>query len=86
MSFVSIAFVGFYIVAMLLRFTLGRSGRSRSYMVGLLMLSIVFYSWHVPAYFFLIFISTLTDHQAARALAAVRPDARAAPCPRDGPS
>ena len=77
MSFVSIAFLGFYAVAMALRFTVGRSGQGGPYVAGLLALSVVFYSWHVPAYFVLILVSTLTDFVAARALATAPSLARA---------
>jgi D-alanyl-lipoteichoic acid acyltransferase DltB (MBOAT superfamily) len=72
-SFVSVAFLIFYILALALRATLGRGETRGAYLSGLLVLSLVFYSWHVPSYVLLIFVSTLTDYAAARALEASSP-------------
>ncbi|MEM9304757.1 MAG: MBOAT family O-acyltransferase [Pseudomonadota bacterium] len=67
MSFVSWAFAGLYLVALGLRWSIGRDPRWR--ITTLLVLSWIFYAWHIPALLILIVFSTLTDYVAARLLA-----------------
>ncbi len=69
MSFVSIAFLLLYPVALLLRVAFARDARGDGYFAGLLAISLVFYGWHFPSYLALILASTLTDYFAGRALA-----------------
>ena len=80
MSFVSASFAALYVVAIALRWTAGRSGRSTGYLLALYGLSLVFYGWHVPSYLVLILVSTATDYVAARAMEGIaeRPRARRA--------
>ena len=67
MSFISFSFVGLYLVALALRWGLGSHDTLRIF--ALLVLSWVFYAWHVPGYIFLILFSTLVDYIAALRLA-----------------
>lgn len=66
MSFISVSFLVFYLIVLMLRFTIGRDSRNGAYLTALLLLSLVFYSWHVPRYLLLILVSALTDYVAAR--------------------
>ena len=66
MSFVSASFAILYGVALLLRFGFYRT--RPPFIVALLVLSWVFYAWHVPGYLLLIVASTLVDYSAARIL------------------
>ena len=63
MSFVSIAFLTLYVLALALRWGPGRDRSLR--IAGLLALSWIFYAWHVPHLIVLILFSTLTDYLAA---------------------
>lgn len=54
MDFVSFSFLLLYLTALLLRFTIGRRGCEKQYIIGLLLLSVVFYGWHIPAYLLLL--------------------------------
>ena len=74
MSFISFSFLAFYLLALAWRWGPGW-GRSLR-IVGLLVLSWVFYAWHVPALVFLLLFSTLTDYYAACWLAATPPIAK----------
>ncbi len=69
MDFISVSFVVLYLVALALR-ALSAARDRRLYVVGLLLLSWVFYGWHVPAYLALLLLSTGVDYVAARAIAA----------------
>ena len=57
MSFVSVSFAALYLVAIGLRLSIGRSGRSPGFLLALYGLSLTFYAWHVPAYLALIGLS-----------------------------
>jgi alginate O-acetyltransferase complex protein AlgI len=76
MSFISYAFVGLYLVALLVRWGLPQllknSGQAqgRVQVTALLVLSWLFYAWHVPWYILLILASTLVDYLAARRISA----------------
>lgn len=62
MDFVSFSFVLLYCVALLCRFTVGRTGRGRRYIVSLVVLSSVFYVWHVPIHFLLLVAIVLVHY------------------------
>jgi hypothetical protein len=49
MTFVSIAFVLLYPLALAMRLTVGRDKHGAPYVAGLLLLSLVFYGWHIPS-------------------------------------
>jgi D-alanyl-lipoteichoic acid acyltransferase DltB (MBOAT superfamily) len=66
-SFISFSFVVLYLVALALRWGLG--GHDALRVFSLLVLSWIFYAWHVPGYIFLILFSTLVDYIAALRLA-----------------
>ncbi len=72
MSFISFSFVALYLAALLIRWvTPPRAGSSGTVLRvgGLLILSWIFYAWHVPWYILLILASTAVDYLAALALA-----------------
>ncbi|MFT5112670.1 MAG: alginate O-acetyltransferase complex protein AlgI [Parasphingorhabdus sp.] len=69
MDFVSYSFVFLYLFALIARFSIGRLGGSdRRYLVCLLILSMVFYGWHIPSYLLLLFSIVLLHYTAARAI------------------
>ncbi len=68
MSFVSVSFAGLLALVLLLRFSVGRSGRGPGFLGSLYVLSLVFYAWHVPAYLAILLLSTATDWLAALAI------------------
>ena len=68
MSFISISFLLLYLIVLLLRFTLGRDKRNTYYLNGLLVLSLIFYGWHVPEYLLIILTCILTNYVAGRIL------------------
>ncbi len=70
MSFISASFAALYLLAMLLRLSVGRNKQSSAYLIGLGLCSLIFYGWHVPAYLVLISASILTDYVAARGIEA----------------
>jgi hypothetical protein len=53
-SFVSFAFAALYLFALGLRLTIGWSKQSRIYLISLLVLSVVFYGWHIPEFTWII--------------------------------
>lgn len=73
MSFVSVSFAVLYLVALALRVT--TRSPSIVYVSGLLILSWIFYAWHVPWYIVLLLFSTSVDYVAARLIAATPPSA-----------
>ena len=54
MSFASVSFAGLFLLVLVARCTLGSEKLGRSYFVVLLVASLVFYSWHIPQYLFLL--------------------------------
>lgn len=68
MSFVSASFLCFYLLALGLRFSIGRKSQERRYLLSLVILSLIFYSWEIPHYLGLIIFSCLVDYFAARKL------------------
>lgn len=71
MSFISVSFLIFYLVVLLLRFTIGRDKQNNSYLNGLLLLSLIFYGWHVPEYLLIIIACILTNYIAGRLLSSL---------------
>jgi alginate O-acetyltransferase complex protein AlgI len=71
-SFISFAFALLYLLALALRWLPGKktTGLSGLRVFSLLLLSWVFYAWHVPWYIFLILFSTLVDYVAGLVLGA----------------
>ena len=65
MTFVSYAFVVFFLVILALRLLLRRVGGRAPYLTALLLGSLAFYAWHVPAYLFLLFLTSGVDFTAA---------------------
>ncbi|MCP4403195.1 MAG: hypothetical protein GY801_38545 [bacterium] len=65
MSFISISFLIFYPTVLLFRFTLGRDKQNNSYLNGLLVLSLIFYGWHVPEYLLIILTCVVTNYVPA---------------------
>ncbi len=74
MSFISFSFVGLYFFALLARwggplvFRRSHGGGTGLRVLSLLVLSWVFYAWHVPWYILLILVSTGVDYLAARGI------------------
>jgi len=73
-SFVSAPFLILFAAAFLARVTIGRRKVERSYIGLLILASVVFYAWYVPAYILILVGSTTVDYVAARALTRVRPE------------
>ena len=69
MNFVSYSFLVLLLVALAGRVLLGRRKTEPAYAALLLLLSLVFYGWHVPAYLVLLLASALVDYWAAAAIA-----------------
>ena len=61
MSFISVTFLVFYSLILILRFTVGQNNRRNRYIYSLLLFSLLFYGWHVPEYLLLLSISVLTS-------------------------
>lgn len=70
MNFVSYAFAVLFVVVLVARLTIGRRKIEPAYVWVLLLASLVFYGWHVPAYLSILAVSAVIDFQAARALEA----------------
>lgn len=68
MNFVSYAFVALLLVVCLVRLTIGRRKVEPAYVWLLLIASLTFYGWHIPAYLSILFLSSGIDYVAARAL------------------
>ncbi len=68
MSFISISFMLFYLIVLLFRFTVGKDNLNTYYLNGLLVLSLVFYGWHVPEYLLIILACVLANYVAGRIL------------------
>ncbi len=67
MDFTSYAFAFLYLAALATRFTIGRSGGvDRRYLSALVLLSLVFYGWHIPAHVLLLVCIALLHYAAAR--------------------
>lgn len=71
MSFISFSFCILYLLALAVRWLPGSVsiGLSATRLLALLLLSWIFYAWHVPWYILLILFSTLVDYCAGVALA-----------------
>ena len=65
MSFVSVSFLIFYLFALGLRFTIGRTKQGELYFYSLLLLSALFYGWQIPQYLPLLFLSCSINALAA---------------------
>lgn len=65
MSFVSWAFVVLFLVVFAARLTIGRRKTEPAFVALLLVSSIVFYAWHVPAYLLILLWSAGLDYLAA---------------------
>lgn len=76
MSFISFSFCLLYLLALALRWLPGgrATGLSGLRVFSLLLLSWVFYAWHVPWYIFLILFSTFVDYVAGLVLGATPQD------------
>jgi alginate O-acetyltransferase complex protein AlgI len=75
-NFVSFAFLGLLAIALLARVTVGRRKTEPEYVWTLLVLSLVFYGWHIPVYLTILLVSASIDYWAGLALG--DPDARGA--------
>lgn len=73
MTFVSYAFVLVFLVAIAGRLILGRTSLESGYLRLLLVCSLVFYAWLVPAYLFILLASTWIDFQAAKRMGELPP-------------
>ncbi len=62
MNFLSYSFVLLFLVAMFMRLTWGREGRNGIYINFLIVLSFVFYSWHIPWHFFLLLYACVVSY------------------------
>ena len=79
MNFVSFAFLALLAIALLARLLVGRRKTEPAYVWTLLVLSLVFYGWHVPAYLSLLLASAGIDYWAAQALGRAAPAAHGSP-------
>lgn len=70
MSFVSASFLVLYLLALIVRW--GTGSKTQLRVILLLVLSWVFYAWHVPQYIFLILFSTAVDYIAGRWIDTIR--------------
>ena len=77
MNFVSWAFAALFAVVFAARLTVGRRKVEPAYVAVLLVSSLVFYGWHVPAYLLVLVGSALVDFLAARAMGRLGPDRHA---------
>jgi alginate O-acetyltransferase complex protein AlgI len=74
MSFVSWAFGGLFLVVFAARLTFGRRKVESPYVAVLLVSSLVFYAWHVPAYLAILLFSALVDFGAGLSLGSMPVD------------
>ncbi len=65
MNFVSWAFVGLFLLVFAGRLTIGRRKTEGAYLALLVLASVVFYAWHVPAYVIILVGSTVIDYKIA---------------------
>jgi alginate O-acetyltransferase complex protein AlgI len=63
-SFVSWAFVALFLIVFAARLTIGRRKNEPAFVAVLLVSSIVFYAWHVPAYILILLWSAWVDYVA----------------------
>lgn len=73
MNFVSWAFAALFFVVFLARLTVGRRKVESPYVAVLLLSSLVFYGWHVPAYLLVLLGAALVDYVAAIAMGSLSP-------------
>ena len=64
MSFVSFSFLFLLAAVLLARFTFGRTKQSPLYLAVLVLASLTFYAWHIPAYLLILLASTCVDYAA----------------------
>ena len=74
MNFVSYSFAALFLIVFACRLTFGRRKVERPYVAVLLISSLIFYGWHVPAYLAVLVLSAVIDFFAARAIADLPPD------------
>ncbi|HUU34550.1 MAG TPA: MBOAT family O-acyltransferase [Vicinamibacterales bacterium] len=73
MNFVSWAFAALFLVVFAARLTIGRRKIEPAYVAVLIVASLVFYGWHVPAYLPVLMSSALVDFLVARAMGRLAP-------------
>jgi alginate O-acetyltransferase complex protein AlgI len=73
MNFVSWAFAALFAVVFAARLTIGRRRTEPPFVALLLVASLIFYAWHVPAYLLVLMASTTVDYVAGRAIGALDP-------------
>jgi alginate O-acetyltransferase complex protein AlgI len=76
MNFVSWAFVALFLIVFAARLTVGRRKIESPYVGVLLLSSLVFYGWHIPAYLAVLVGGAAIDYVAAIAIGNLPPDAR----------
>ena len=76
MNFVSWAFVALFVVVFAARLTVGRRKIESPYVGVLLLSSLVFYGWHVPAYLAVLVGAASIDYVAAIAIGNLAPQQR----------
>ena len=76
MSFISVAFLYLYLIAMLVRFSIGRAGNRPLYLAALITLSLVFYGWYEPRYLLILLGLVSIHYVAALGIDRYRADAR----------
>ncbi|MCC6991360.1 MAG: MBOAT family protein [Acidobacteria bacterium] len=74
MNFVSWAFVALFLVVFAARLTVGRRKIESPYVGVLLLASLVFYGWHIPAYLAVLVGAASIDYVAAIAIGNLAPD------------
>jgi hypothetical protein len=74
MNFVSWAFVALFLVVFAARLTVGRRKIESPYVGVLLLSSLVFYGWHIPAYLAVLVGGAAIDYVAAIAIGNLAPD------------
>jgi len=74
MTFVSAVFLLLYAAALCLRFLFARPEYRTAYLLGLLLLSLVFYGWNVPSYLILLFTIVSIHYCAGLFIEAFRQD------------
>jgi len=77
MNFVSWAFVALFLTAFAARLTIGRRKVESSYLGVLLLASLVFYSWHIPAYLAVLLGSATVDYVVALRIHRLEPHQQA---------
>jgi alginate O-acetyltransferase complex protein AlgI len=73
-NFVSYSFAALFLVVFLCRVSFGRRKVERPYVAVLLISSLIFYAWHVPAYLAVLLFSAAVDYVAALAIAEILPE------------